>query len=358
MLESKDDDVSALGSEMKKSVSVQNWKVMFCKSSIKQAIQDLEDWQKRFDPSWYLITLVADPAIDQHLEDKALSNQGNPTERLREIREAMKTPAPSKDLVKGSIFMDAGLVDSGKQHILWSAAYTTRLRGGQGDVVVDTTTYPPDTDMSIATTHVRDLARRLSNADPWAFGLLRCHGVVKVLKEDGTVVQFQFIYDVPPGLSNPRTLRDLLLEGNPHPLNQRFELAKQLARSVMFVHTSGFVHKNIRPETIIVYPDRHSPLGPSFLTGFERFRPAAAGTTFYGVSRWERNLYRHPRRQGIYPEDIYIMQHDIYSLGVCLLKLGLVPPSTLLAGRCGSCFVRRAAPAPWAEASTSQFPLG
>jgi hypothetical protein len=42
-----------------------------------------------------------------------------------------------------------------------------------------------------------------------------------------------------------------------------------------------------------------------------------------GDSAWERDLYRHPRRQGLKPEDAYVMQHDIYSLGVCLLEVGL-----------------------------------
>lgn len=37
---------------------------------------------------------------------------------------------------------------------------------------------------------------------------------------------------------------------------------------------------------------------------------------------WETNLYRHPLRQGI-NVDYYVMQHDIYSLGVCLLEIGL-----------------------------------
>ena len=32
---------------------------------------------------------------------------------------------------------------------------------------------------------------------------------------------------------------------------------------------------------------------------------------------------RHPSRQGIQPEEWYTMQHDIYSLGVCLLEVGL-----------------------------------
>ena len=35
------------------------------------------------------------------------------------------------------------------------------------------------------------------------------------------------------------------------------------------------------------------------------------------------NIYRHPQRQGVFPEEVYTMQHDIYSLGVCLLEIGL-----------------------------------
>lgn len=36
-----------------------------------------------------------------------------------------------------------------------------------------------------------------------------------------------------------------------------------------------------------------------------------------------RNLDRHPSRQGTLPEMHYQMQHDIYSLGVILLEIGL-----------------------------------
>lgn len=42
-----------------------------------------------------------------------------------------------------------------------------------------------------------------------------------------------------------------------------------------------------------------------------------------GDMSWDRNVYRHPLRQGNDPVDRYRMQHDIYSLGVCLLEVGL-----------------------------------
>jgi serine/threonine protein kinase len=138
----------------------------------------------------------------------------------------------------------------------------------------------------------------------------------------GKITQFELVYKVPYGLHSPHSLRRLLQEPIVS-LDERFQLSRSLARSVMFMHTSGFVHKNIRPETIIVFQRDGIRTGIPFLVGFERFRPAAAGTTLQGDDQWERNLYRHPKRQGTFPEDLYVMQHDIYSLGVCLLEIGL-----------------------------------
>lgn len=91
----------------------------------------------------------------------------------------------------------------------------------------------------------------------------------------------------------------------------------------MFVHISGFVHKNMWPEKVIVFEKQGSKLGFPFLVGFERFRPAAAGSKLLGDAKWARNLYLYPKRQGISPEDLHIMQPDIYSLGVCLLETGI-----------------------------------
>jgi hypothetical protein len=91
----------------------------------------------------------------------------------------------------------------------------------------------------------------------------------------------------------------------------------------MAVHSADFVHKNVRPETIVVFEDSKDPLPVLYLVGFERFRPRTAGTTLIGDMVWERNIYRFPLRQGLRPEQEYEMQHDIYSLGVCLLEIGM-----------------------------------
>jgi serine/threonine protein kinase len=91
-----------------------------------------------------------------------------------------------------------------------------------------------------------------------------------------------------------------------------------MARSIIFLHSASFVHKNIRPETVLT-----TDCGASYLVGFQRFRTAAGRTYMTGDEIWHENLYRHPTRQGEAPEEVYNMRHDVYSLGVCLLEIGL-----------------------------------
>src|SRR5438128_8228117 len=84
----------------------------------------------------------------------------------------------------------------------------------------------------------------------------------------------------------------------------------------------GFVHKNIRLETVLLLRGASSSAPSLFLVGFKRF-PREDGVSYrHGDRSWARSLYRHPRRQGENPRDTYIMQHGIYSLGACLLEIG------------------------------------
>ncbi|TKA68936.1 hypothetical protein B0A49_05343 [Cryomyces minteri] len=128
-------------------------------------------------------------------------------------------------------------------------------------VIVDRVPYHPESGLARATKDVRDLARVLSQVDPVTCSLLAC--------------------------------------------------------------LAGFVHKNISPENVLVMEQADTVLGKPFLVGFEKFRLADGQTYRSGDVLWEENLYRHPKRQGPQPEEDYVMQHDIYSLGVCLLEIGL-----------------------------------
>jgi serine/threonine protein kinase len=94
------------------------------------------------------------------------------------------------------------------------------------------------------------------------------------------------------------------------------------------------VHKGIKPENILVMtnpgalPKNDFPyvLGWPFLVGFERSRPASAHSGKFGEVRLADSLYQHPSRWGVVAEEAFTMQHDIYSLGVVLLEIGLWQP--------------------------------
>lgn len=296
-------------------------KAIYIKRHLKQTVADLEDWQRRFDPSWYLITRIASPVVDKQLKDD-LPSQNPSTIRLKRMREAIKEVSSIGNSHAGSVFIDMSHIVGPAHKIPGTNTTMASYGNGARTVLLDRTDYGPLTETMTAKTYVRDLARLLFNVEPMTFGLLKCEGVIE-LPNKIDKSQFQFILEVPKGLSSPMTLRGILAEAPRCSLNHRIQLAKQLARSVMFVHTSGFVHKNIRPETILVFADGSSRLGPSFLSGFERIRPSGAATEKSGDLVWQKNLYRHPTRQGLWPEDYYNMQHDIYSLGVCLLELAL-----------------------------------
>jgi hypothetical protein len=58
----------------------------------------------------------------------------------------------------------------------------------------------------------------------------------------------------------------------------------------MFIHSAGFVHKNIRPETILVMREKESGRLFAFLTGFESFRLAEGKTYYQGDESWEESV--------------------------------------------------------------------
>ncbi|RAR06936.1 het-s domain-containing protein [Stemphylium lycopersici] len=70
----------------------------------------------------------------------------------------------------------------------------------------------------------------------------------------------------------------------------------------------------IRPETLLVFQNDKSELAALFLLGFEGARTAEGRTLKASDTAWEKDLYRHPRRQGLGRED---------DLGACLLEIGL-----------------------------------
>lgn len=150
---------------------------------------------------------------------------------------------------------------------------------------------------------MRGLAKILASIDldePRS-GLLSCIGVSEKTAVLQQPPKYELAFAIPKSLQQLRSLRQLLITSyQTCPLDDRIELAKILARSVLSLHTYRFVHKNIRPETIVVFQDDRTSSSVPFLIAFESFRPVDSKSYFLSDSCWEKNLYRHPKRQGTY----------------------------------------------------------
>lgn len=296
------------------------------KNSLKGATSELSECNTLLQPLLFLLARISDSRIDR--ESNLGSNKA--ISAVRNLRHALK-PTSSRTLEPFIVFKD---FERDRELIKYTSVMIKRLPTEDRDVIIDSIACVGPAAGNISR-DIRDLARVLKEVEPMTFGILACRGLVKVKAPNGKLSKLEMVFDVPKELKNPRSLRNLLISLNlghgRHPINARIQLAKRLARTVFFVHSADFVHKNFRPETIILFdhcdkPDDQSlarEIGFPFLVGYQKIRLANGPTAYLGDSAWEQNIYRHPSRQGEFPEQAYVMQHDIYSLGVCLLEIAL-----------------------------------
>ncbi|UKZ57484.1 hypothetical protein TrVGV298_011341 [Trichoderma virens] len=205
--------------------------------------------------------------------------------------------------------------------------FQTLIEQGTGSFIVDTVvSASPSTSVQQTVIHdVENLAKDLREIKS-SFGLLQCKGVVEnePSKQKSEGQTFDLVFKMPPNLQNPQSLRSALLgREKPHTLSDVVRLGLEMAKSVSFVHSLNFVHKSIRPEAILVFQEPSTNSLAPFLVGFEKFREHQGDSARIGSEDWKLNMYAHPKRYGLRAEDSYVMQHDIYSLGVCLLEIGL-----------------------------------
>ena len=240
---------------------------------------------------------------------------------------ALRTAVTADENDRTTVFLPSSGLDSFAAEVLPLSDVKFVARPGSGNnLILDEISRPPHVDANTSRKAIATLARKLAKSDPATFSLLTCKGVVVHEREKrGEVSGYTLVHRVPAGYVGPRSLRQCLLdqENTSHSLSDRLQLAKDLMKAVSYVHTFGFVHKNIRPETIIVFRSSSSSIGSVTLVGFEEFRSEDGKTYRAGDEKADKNVYRHPRRQGHTPQEDYIMQHDIYSLGVCLLEVGM-----------------------------------
>lgn len=335
-------------------IKVKRGKYAFLKETLDEIIKDLEKCHMKFDPSWFLLVRLSSPLIDEQLRDMTTErtsaaigvadrpsnaiatrrpvDRQSPLAIVQGMRAAVHTSGPVKSVMRDYLVME-------RTNLPFSTAtLATRWSASKGEslsFIIDSLQRCSNGSVDDLEKDVRSLAKRLANSDPYTFGLLKCKCPMYPQSGSKAPNSFELVLHVPEGMESPRSLRHMLLSTNDQPslsLTCRLRIAQQVANSISYVHNFNFVHKGVCPESILVFESAQGTgtiqhLGQktlyTFLVGFGDFRAADGGTARIGDTAWEKNIYRHPQRQGLTLEHNFRMQHDVYSLGVCLLEIGL-----------------------------------
>lgn len=176
---------------------------------------------------------------------------------------------------------------------------------------------------------VRQLASLLSSSGTDDLRTLLFRGYVQEKHQN----RYAFIFSFPSESdhSDPKSLNDIVEHASSiekFSLPTRFKVAQMIAKTISAFHADGWVHKSIQSQSIVFFRDRDNPVGqPSYqnpyLVDFEYSRPEDAATLMVQYdSDLGKDLYRHPDRQGP-PRSSFRRSHDLYSLGVVLLEIGV-----------------------------------
>lgn len=275
---------------------VRKGKYVLVKSALDEVIRDMEAWRGRFDPLWYLILRIASPMIDnalyQHAQETTAArlsetsiqdtkSQTFEPEPLHKSTNAMPlliadqnpilTAGGVRDALRSqpcrhvSIFLPPQELDT--VEIPYANVILAR-RQGRADtswLIINSIHCAQSKNMDTMTKDVRNLARRLTEADPLRFGLLRCKGVVRIMRPSTREIEsFDMVFRTPDNSTTVRCLREALLRPIKVSLSYRIGIAQQLAKSVNYVHAFDFVHKNVRPESVLIWDATESKSTSSF----------------------------------------------------------------------------------------------
>ena len=119
---------------------VRKWKFALVKSTLDELMAELEAWQQRFDPSWYLMILISGTVLDKTLVEFADSNSrksnrdsGHLTKMLA-IRSTLNPDLASQRKSHISLNHD-GLKDAQASEIAFTAARSVK-RAGSTDLLI------------------------------------------------------------------------------------------------------------------------------------------------------------------------------------------------------------------------------
>jgi hypothetical protein len=111
------------------------------------------------------------------------------------------------------------------------------------------------------------------------------------------------------------------LDDEPASLKARVGLAQQLAKCLLYLHATNWLHKALRSSSIVFFSEKEGPeINRPYISGFEYSRPDQNNATFTGApENPEWAVYCHPDYLG--RPGYFRKTYGIYSLGIILLEI-------------------------------------
>ncbi|TGJ76810.1 hypothetical protein E0Z10_g10829 [Xylaria hypoxylon] len=313
------------------------------KARAEETIEALEEWNDRFFKRALVFVMFGRRKLPETTDDTLNDEYGvvalKKVERLRDaIYESLEGAKKGTRLL-----LDQPEAAGDRTPLCNSSLQLSTRNNTNESFLIEYRTYSDDAREWEVQNHrrvVREIAAILHRVDARLMGILPCEGFLW----DSLSNRFELRFPFPPGLTKPRTLLDLLQDpenrrsGVKHPLNQRISLAKRIVKAVFVLHAAGFVHKQIRPDNVVIFDristrtpiEAHSSaertkypyaLGEPFLVGFDSARKVDAASLMLSVEDWKKSIYLSPERHRLQQGNEFQMHHDIFSLGVLLLEM-------------------------------------
>ncbi|EXJ68339.1 uncharacterized protein A1O5_08131 [Cladophialophora psammophila CBS 110553] len=174
---------------------------------------------------------------------------------------------------------------------------------------------------------------------PSSLRALHCVGIVQHLE----LKRFSFLFEIPRQTDvskKPLSLHSYLSDASPWggpavlpTLSQRIKLAQSLAVSLWELHSAGWLHKSFHSGNVLFFCKRFTDtfsVTEPHIGGFEVSRPDTDGQLSLDMQGGEFDIYKHPELRDesndLQGRPSFERRHDVYSLGLVLLEIGLWQP--------------------------------
>ncbi|KAH8745421.1 hypothetical protein BGZ57DRAFT_778237, partial [Hyaloscypha finlandica] len=311
------------------------------KKRVETIVQNFRDMNTRIHDKVKLWCLASQLGVDlQHL--KHLQSDRNSKLLGFDIDATLKLTVCDVESVPSTLELgDESWEEIFSHKTRLNERFSTSAKSGSMLLLED---FPYDVDSVFSTLDMADLVQGNCKIDPRARS--RVDALAKLLHQPKELVfriprcvgwkyakaqkLIAFVFDFGNRLhSRPIDLLSLLSDVTIKPsLGDKFRLAHGLANCISQLH---ILHESFRSENVLFFPAQSSGKGKAssivdysqpWVLGFEFSRPEGFFSAGLADFCADRDVYRHPERQGR-PEAVFNKLHDIYALGVVLLEIGL-----------------------------------